>query len=350
MRARSVLVVIALVGLSLGTSAPQADAAFHNMKIREVHAGSLVDPNADFVELQMYTSGQQVVGGHFLEFYDAAGTMTKCTIPTNVANGTNQAHILFATTQAQAAFGIADFTLPSALIAPSGGAICFERVDCVTWGSFSGNVTDDKGLVTSPEPAIPQGQSIHRDLGADGMLQASDDTNSSDADFAPAAESATSNGPATLGTLACAPGGGPGQTDDEEPTSKITAPKHKSSIPQNESTNFQGTSKDPGGSGVSKVELALRQKRQGGCKWWNGSRFVNGSCRAKRFVEVSGDKGKWSYDVSKRLRPTGRKIKHYTLYSRATDAAGNVEADFIPKVNLVRFEVFKPPITCEPNC
>jgi hypothetical protein len=347
MRARSVLVVICLVGAALGTAAPNAQAAFHLMKVTEVFGGQTLQPNADFVELRMYNAGQIALDDHKIAFYAANGSAQECTITQNVSNGANQAHILFATTEAQTAFGTADFTIPP-LIDPAGGAVCFGLgVDCVTWGSFSGTVTDDKGPVTSPEAAIPAGQSIHRDLGADSTLQAADDTNNSANDFAPAAESATANGPVNLATLTCTPGGG-GENDDKVPTSEITAPAHKTAITPREARNFQGTAKDQGGSGVAKVEIALRQKRKDGCRWWNGNAFANGSCSQKVFVEVTGDKSKWSYTVSKRV-PT-KNVKHYRLYSRATDEAGNVETAFEPGRNMVKFEVFKPPITCEPGC
>lgn len=349
MKARSALVVISLIGLSLGATAQQAQASFHLMKVTEVFAGQTLQPNADFVELQMYSAGQvALANGHKIAFYAANGTATECPITSNVSNGANQAHILFATAEAQTAFGTADFTIPP-LIDPAGGAVCFGLgVDCVTWGSFSGSVTDDKGPVTSPEGAIPAGQSIHRSLGADSTLQADDDTNNSASDFDPAAESATANGLVNLATLTCtAPGGGGGDT--KVPSSEITAPKHKTAITASESTNFQGTANDQGGSQLAKVEIALRRKMKGaGCKWWNGSKFVAGSCGTKVFQTATGDK-KWSYDLPRTLKPTGRKVKNYRLFSRATDGDGNVETLFEGGRNLVKFEVYKPPIVCSPG-
>jgi hypothetical protein len=350
MKARSALVVICLIAIGLGSTTAPAGAAFHLTKVTEVFAGQLLQPNADFVELQMYQSGQVVLNSHKLSLYAANGSATECTIPQNVPNGANQAHILFATAEAQTAFGTADFTIPAPLIDPAGGAVCFGLgVDCVTWGSFSGSVTDDKGAVTNPEAAIPSDQSIHRSLGADAMLQATDDTNNSANDFAPAAESATSNGPLNLGSLTCTPGGGGGEKDTKVPSSEITAPKHKTAITKSESTNFQGTASDQGGSQLAKVEVALRQKIKGdGCKWWNGSKFAAGSCGTKVFQTATGDK-KWSYDLPRPLKPTGRKVKNYRLYSRATDGDGNVETLFEAGRNLVKFEVYKPPIVCSPG-
>jgi hypothetical protein len=352
MKARSALIVISLIGLGLGATAQEAHATFHMMKVTEVFAGQTLQPNADMVELQMYQAGQNQVSGHKLTLYEASGTAHECTISSNVANATNQAHILFATTEAQSLFGSADFTIP-AFLSGSSGAACFEGIDCVTWGSFGGSVSDTKGPVVSPEAAIPDGQSIHRSLGANATLEDPDDTNNSADDFAPGSESGTPNGVANLGTLTCTGGGGGGGggTDDKVPSSEITAPKHKTAITVNESTNFQGTASDQGGSQVAKVEIALRQKiKGGGCKWWSGSAFAAGSCSEKIFQTATGDK-KWSYDLPRKLKPTGRKLKAYRLFSRATDGDGNVETLFEAGRNLVKFEVYKTPIVCgQPHC
>jgi hypothetical protein len=350
MRARSALVVICLVGVGLGTTAPSAGAAQHLMKVREVHAGSLLDANVDFVELQMYQLAQTQLNGHKLIVYTAGGSTNECPINANVTNGNNQATILFATSQAQTALSTtADFTIPP-ILSGSGGAVCFDDIDCVSWGSFPGGATDRDGGPGTPEPGgIPVGDSIDRRIDVGGSptaLEAADDTNNSSNDFEPEDPSPDPNSPVNLGTLTCSQT--PGGTDTDPPTSKITAPKHKTAITVGEARNFQGTAKDQGGS-ISKVEVALRQKRKDGCRWWNGSSFVAGGCTARLFVMATGDK-KWSYTVSKNLRRTGARIRHYTLYSRATDAAENMEAEFVPQANLVRFEVFKGPITCEPGC
>jgi hypothetical protein len=347
MKARSALIVISLIGLSLGATTQHAQATFHLMKVTEIFAGQTLQPNADMVELRMYSAGQNQVGSKKLTLYEASGTWQECTIPSSVANATNQAPILFATTEAQTLFGTADFTIP-AFLSGSSGAACFEGIDCVTWGSFGGSVSDTKGPVVSPEAAIPDGQSIHRNLGSNGSLEDADDTNNSANDFAPGSESGTANGITNLGTLTCV--SMHGDPEVKPPTSEITAPVHKTAITVADSTNFQGTASDQGGSQVAKVEIALRQKIKGaGCKWWNGSTFAAGSCSEKVFQVATGDK-KWSYDLQRKLKPTGRKLKSYRLYSRATDGAANIESLFEAGRNLVKFEVYKPPIVCGHQC
>lgn len=218
LRFSRLLVVGLLAAGGLVASPSPAPAAFHFMKVVEVFSGTTTDASADFVELQMYMAAQNFVGGHGLHVYGAPtypgepSPRSDCTIPSNVPNGANQATILFSTSQAQTAFGTADFTMPP-LLSGAGGAVCFENIDCVSWGSFSGTTTHPAG---NPEPGgIPPDQSIHRNIsgGNPGLLEDSDDTNDSAPDFAPGPESATANGPTNLGTLSCqagGPGGGGG--------------------------------------------------------------------------------------------------------------------------------------------
>jgi hypothetical protein len=48
----------------------------------------------------------------------------------------------------------------------------------------------------------------------------------------------------------------------------------------------------------------------------------------------------WTYALSGKLTPSDRgKVRFYTLFARATDAAGNVESLFKKKRNANRFEV-----------
>jgi hypothetical protein len=209
-----VLLAASLAAESLVASASPAPAAFHLMKVVEVFAGTATGANADFVELQMYAPGQNFVSGHTLHLYTPPTnpgepfSRQDCTIPANVSNGTDQAHILFATAEAQSLFVTADFTMPP-LLSGDGGAVCFENIDCVAWGPFSGSTTSPAGI---PEPAIPPDKSIHRDLKG-STLENADDTNDSAADFAPADRDPTANGLVNLGTLSCPPGPGGGAYD-----------------------------------------------------------------------------------------------------------------------------------------
>lgn len=160
-------------------------ASFHLMKIVEVFAGTAASPNAQYVVLQMYSSGQNSVGGTNIIVYNAAGTVVG-TFPFtgDVAAGGSQAKILIATTQAQTFFGVtADLVVPAAII-PAGGKVCFETIDCVTWGSYGG--AGPVGTPYNASTGLVSGTAAKRRLNIAGgttVLDAGDDTNNSANDF-----------------------------------------------------------------------------------------------------------------------------------------------------------------------
>lgn len=172
------LVVIA-IGLGLMPSPAQAD--FHLMRIVEVFAGTDAAPNAQFIELKMHSPGQVFTNGHNVRVYNASGGLVTTFTMTDVTNGANQDSILLGTAEAQTMFGVApDITMPTAPISEAGGKICFDSIDCVSWGSYSGSVTSPSRTGT-PAPAFCN--SLARKLGGNGTLEAADDTNNSAADF-----------------------------------------------------------------------------------------------------------------------------------------------------------------------
>jgi hypothetical protein len=117
-----------------------ARADFHIMKIREVLAHAGGDTRIQAIELEMEAAGQNRVGGHRFDFFDARGTkIGEFRIPGNVASARNGDRILFATNAFAAATGLApDFVIPEGLISPFGGRVCFETVDCVAFGDYTG--------------------------------------------------------------------------------------------------------------------------------------------------------------------------------------------------------------------
>jgi hypothetical protein len=172
------LLVGSLAATGLVAAAPPAAADFHFMKIREV---GLDGPGgSDFVELQMFSPGQTNVSGHTLTIYDEVGGPTVYPLPSDVANGANQATILIATpgfTGPTPDFG----DMPN-VMAADGGAVCFETIDCVEWGT-SGVVA----VSADPPAAAPAtGQSLERSIapGCPTLLESGDDTGASATDFA----------------------------------------------------------------------------------------------------------------------------------------------------------------------
>jgi hypothetical protein len=178
----SVAALVSLLALALPASAP---ATFHEMSIREVYAGS---PESQYVELQMWAAGQNLVGGHVLKTYSAGGGTTSTdTFASDVPNGANQSTILLATPGAETEFGVtADTALAPGSLDPNGGAVCWENLDCVAWGSFAGFSGNAPSPVGTPAPAIPAGMALRRTItpGCATLLEPTDDHDNSAADFA----------------------------------------------------------------------------------------------------------------------------------------------------------------------
>jgi parallel beta-helix repeat protein len=131
---------------------------------------------------------------------------------------------------------------------------------------------------------------------------------------------------------------GGGGADTAAPVSSVGRPGIGKSFKASKITRFRGTATDDG-SGLAAVEIALRQKLASGCRWWNGSRFVSGSCNKKTFKPATG-LGSWTYLLSAKLKPSDvGNVRFYTLFARATDTAGNVESVFQKGRNANRFEI-----------
>lgn len=172
-------------------------STFHLMRIREVYPGSVANPAAEYVELQMFESGQNFVGGHVLRTYDAAGSLVKAnTLAADVPNGGNQRTVLLSTPEAEAQFGVqGDEALsPSGQLDPAGGAVCWESLDCVSWGSFSGPLPSASGSPADPG-GIPDGMALRRSIAprCPTLLEEADDSDNSFADFADAFPAPRSN-------------------------------------------------------------------------------------------------------------------------------------------------------------
>jgi len=159
-----------------------AHASFHIAEIDEVMVAYDGDATAQFVEIVMKTSGQNLVKGSRLVAFDAGGNFSGVvlTVGGNVASGAGRRWIM-GTVAFQAASGLAPDFVFSAALPAAGGMVCWGKpiqeqdpgdyVDCVAYGTYAGpgNVH-----TSSPNPLSPEGFSLRR-LG---------DTNDSAADFA----------------------------------------------------------------------------------------------------------------------------------------------------------------------
>jgi hypothetical protein len=184
MRKLGVLIAL-LSSLALQAWPGPALATFHEMSIREIYAGS---PESQYVELQMWAAGQNFVESHVLKTYSASGVLNSTnTFASDVPNGANQSTILLATPAAETEFGVkADTALAAGKLDPAGGAVCWENLDCVSWGSFGGFSGAIPSPTGSPAVAIPAGMALRRTItpGCPTLLEPTDDHDNSAADFA----------------------------------------------------------------------------------------------------------------------------------------------------------------------
>jgi cysteine-rich repeat protein len=175
---------------------PFSPESFHLMKVREVYPGSDAAPNAQYVMLQMYGAGQNLVSGKQLRVFDRSGAMVATfTFAANVGVSLDQTTILIATPEAQTFFApggplIADLMM-SPMLPALGGKVCFHDpggfgdVDCVSWGGYTG---DPAGVGTpfNAPVGLVRGAAIRRRLdicGSATNLDGCDDTEDSAADF-----------------------------------------------------------------------------------------------------------------------------------------------------------------------
>lgn len=201
-------IAYALMALGVvATLAGTADASVHFMMVKEVYAGSPDSPNAQFVELQMYSGGQTFTQNSSVVVYNAGGgEITRFTFPSgaNQGNGSNQATILVATPEARTYFGFTGVDLEMTAVIPgAGGKVCFTGSnDCVSWGSYTG-ISMGTGTPFNVGEGIPPGASATRKISGGSsatLLDPGDDTNNSAADFELAGPTPQTNGP-TSGTV-----------------------------------------------------------------------------------------------------------------------------------------------------
>jgi hypothetical protein len=159
---RSVLVAAFVLALM----SERASATFHLMRIVEIFPGTTRAATAQYVMLQMYFPGQNLVGGHSLTVFDANGVILGTfTFAGNVSNGADDATILIATPDADTLFGVPSDLTMSPVIQPAGGAVCWDVFNCVAWGSFNApSSLPSFATVTTVTDALSLGMALHRDL------------------------------------------------------------------------------------------------------------------------------------------------------------------------------------------
>ncbi len=183
-----------LACLTLLITATPALATFHLIYISEVYPGSAAQPQASFVELQMYDADENLVGNHSVTLHNSTGgTIGTFTFPADLPGpAVDQQTILVGDDGVEAAFGVKPDLISSALnVTAAGGAVCWQGLDCVSWGNFSGSTSPSSG-VPADAPGIPNGSALARQISRGAcanLLDENDDTNDSDTDFIDAAPS-----------------------------------------------------------------------------------------------------------------------------------------------------------------
>lgn len=154
--------LLAVLCLALG-AAPAA-ANNHLVKIKDFFPGSVAHPTAQFIELQLYSPGENFFNGTSVVVSNNLGTPVATYNLANATNGADQSTLLLATAQAQTDYSVtADATMATASIPLSGGKICYfpttpNFTDCVSWGNYAGGV--GTGESSSGSPFAPGGLTL----------------------------------------------------------------------------------------------------------------------------------------------------------------------------------------------
>lgn len=257
-RRRHIVASLAAVSLALALSAPPASASFHLISIRELYTGFAANPAVEYVELQMYADGQEFVQGHSVRTYDAAGVLRQAnTFPGDVLRGSNQSTIVMATPEAEAAFNIAaDAVLsPSDQLSPTGGAVCWDFLDCVAWGNFNGSLPSPAGAPALPS-GIPAEMALRRTIapGCPTLLEAGDDRDDSATDFSAVFPAPRPNAvaPSEHACSSASPGTLPGPGSAGPPQTRL---RHKPPRKTRDRTpTFRFQSNEPGSSFQCKLD------------------------------------------------------------------------------------------------
>jgi hypothetical protein len=198
---------VAVIALAIGcvalVTASSASADYHLTKIRQIKGEGGASLDTSYIELQMFAPGQNLVSGHSITIWDNDGLAPPSAQPGPIAtlpltgpnppNADNQRTILIGDT----AVNPRDFTLDLSVYLSTlsggpdpkpflAGAACFDTVDCVSWGAFTGAQHLPDG--TTPNGGVlPSTFSFQRTIsrGCPTLLEDIDDTNNAQADFVP---------------------------------------------------------------------------------------------------------------------------------------------------------------------
>jgi Calx-beta domain len=178
------VVLVALIAGMIGMPGP-AEATQHNMYIDEIFGGVGYAPTAQFLELRMWSGGQNNVLGADVTTFDGNGAQVATEeFADDAINGAKGSSILVGTAAAEDLFDVPlDLEFDTDFLTQSGKA-CFgpstsSFYDCVTWGNYTGS--QPQSPANNPEGLV-QGASFHRTYGNNG-IDGTDDHNNNRRDF-----------------------------------------------------------------------------------------------------------------------------------------------------------------------
>jgi len=149
---------LALTPARSALGAPAEAETFHLNEITHLMVGWNGDTSVQAIELKLLSAGENLVGGVSIVIYNASGAAvaTLGTFGGSLANGLAGDHILCATANFQATFGITPDLIITAGIPVTTGQVSFEKPTCrVNTVPYGAIVTPVGGV--SAAPPLPSG-------------------------------------------------------------------------------------------------------------------------------------------------------------------------------------------------
>ena len=217
-RLTRISLALAIVGCLAASSSA---GAYQQNFIRQIHP-SLGMFGGEWVELQMYADGQNLVSGKVIRTFNSTDQLNSQYVigagpgpHPGAPNGQNQRTILISSLFAPMGVN-ADFVAPVDDLQMTGqdGAVCYTEnnpptytpIDCVAYGNYMGSLPG----VGTPAVATPFESTLERSItkGCATALDPADDTNNSSADFALSSNPPRNNAAIPTETLCPGTGGG----------------------------------------------------------------------------------------------------------------------------------------------
>ena len=185
---RRLVLTTSLVAVAVLAFSATASATYHFNFIRQIHPSNNNVNGGEWVELQMYADGENLVAGKVIRAFNSTdGLVSQYVITgTNPPNGQNQRTILISSLVSPMGVNADFVAMPSQLdMTGQDGAVCYTEnnpptytpIDCVAYGNYMGGLPG----VGTPAVATPFESTLERSnaRGCATALDPADDTNNS---------------------------------------------------------------------------------------------------------------------------------------------------------------------------